>query len=274
MKNKIMTRIAFFLAAVLLLASCGKSYIEENQDAYKPTDVIPVVISTSGPTQALQTFSYDFAVSYSRSGSTWAWSVVDATVQTVSEDTKKASVLFNVLPAGDTALVKVTETTIAGVASAEKILKVKVFPFCPLANGLADLAGTWSGTDGQGPDYVYDVTSSVTTTVSGTKLSVAGANVAFMADFWGENIVSGGSFLVTVNPNGTLDIPQQAFCRTDWDSDYEIKGTGTWDNCGSSPTLKINYDIYYKDGPYWLAARYGANYFGGKTYLTLNIKMD
>jgi hypothetical protein len=273
MKNNIIARVAFFLTAVMLFASCGKSYIEENEDAYKATDVVPIVFSASGPTQALQTFAYNFTVGYDRAGSTWTWTATDATVQSVSEDTKTASILFNVLPASDTALVMVSETTSAGVSSADKIMKVKVFPFCPLANGLADLVGSWSGTDGQG-DFTYDVASSITTEVSGTKLKVSGVNVGFMGDFWGENIVSGGSFLMTVNPNGTLDIPQQSFCHTDWDSDYDIQGTGTWDNCGSTPTFKINYDVYYYDGDYWIAAHYGASYLDGKTYLTVDITLD
>ncbi len=140
----------------------------------------------------------------------WTWTAEGATVSSVSDDTKTANVLFTTIPAHDTALIKVTETTSGGVVSPERVIKVKVNPYCPLANGIATLVGTWSGTDGQGVDYTFNTTS-VTTVVNGTKLEVGGVNVDFMAEFWGENIVTGGTFLMTVNTNGTVDIPQQYF---------------------------------------------------------------
>ncbi len=145
------------------------------------------------PTSALQTFTYPFSVTYNRAGSTWTWTAEGATVSSVSDDKKTANVLFTTIPAHDTALIKVTETTSGGIVSPERVIKVKVNPYCPLANGNATLVGTWSGTDGQGVDYTFNTTS-VTSVVNGTKLEVGGANVDFMAEFWGENIVTGGTF--------------------------------------------------------------------------------
>jgi hypothetical protein len=269
MKKNIITRLAFILAAAVLFASCGKTAIEESQDAYSASDVVPVVLSTSGPTVALQTFTYDFKVTYARAGSTWNWSSADETVSTVSADTRTASVLFDKLPTSGIAIIKVTETTAGGVTSAEKSIEVTVNKFCPLAT--SGFVGTWTGTDGQG-DYTYPAT--ITNTLSGTQILVDGLNVGFMGDFWAETIISGGTCLMTINPDGTLTIAEQYFCDTDYSSGYRIKGSGLWDNCGAKPKLTINYDVWYPDGNYWIAARYGANYLGGKTYLTASITLN
>lgn len=274
MKNNIILRSAFILVALLLLTTC-ETDMEKAQDDYSAGQVTPAIVSTSGSDLVLQTFTYPYSVTYFRAGSTWAWTATEATVDSVSADKRTAYILFDVLPANDTALISVTETTIGGVTSAPKVLEVKVNQFCPLTNWINDLVGTWSGTDGQGVDYTFDVTSGITTSVSTTKLLVDGVNVDFMATFWAENIVSGGTFLMTVYPNGTLDIPQQWFCKTDYlDSEYEIKGSGTWDNCTATPSFKITYDIYYPAGGYWIAFKYGASYLDGKKYLECIIEMD
>jgi hypothetical protein len=269
MKKNIITRMAFILAAAVIFASCGKTAIEESQDAYSASDVVPVVLSTSGPTVALQTFTYDFKVTYARAGSTWSWSSADETVSTVSADTRTASVLFDKLPTSGKAIIKVTETTAGGVTSPEKLIEVTVNKFCPLAT--SGFVGTWTGTDGQA-DFTYP--ADVTTTLSGTQILVDGLNVGFMGDFWAETIISGGTCLMTVNPDGTLTIAEQYFCDTDYSVGYRIKGSGLWDNCGSKPKLTINYDVWYPDGNYWIAAKYAANYLGGKAYLTATLTMN
>lgn len=266
MKNKILLLVSFVLVAIWSIPSC-ETDMKKAQDAYTAAKVIPIVIRASGPTLALATKIYTYKVTYDRAGSTWTWSAVGATVQSVSDDKKTATVMFPTVPTNDTALVKVTETTSGGVTSPEKIFKVRVNPFCALA--LSGFVGTWAGTDGQGPDY-NEPTTSVTTTVSGTNLLVAGLNVAWMADFWAENIIAGGTCLMTINDDGTLIVPEQYFCDTDFSAGYKIKGTGTWDNCGAKPTIKLNYDIWYPDSNFWLAAHY-KTYFGGKDYLTANL---
>jgi hypothetical protein len=272
MKNNIILRFAYILVALSLFTTC-ETDMEKAQDDYSAGKVTPVIIGTSGSDLVLQTFTYPYSVTYFRAGSTWNWTATNATVDSVSADKRTAYVLFDQLPADDTALVSVKETSIGGITSAPKVLKVKVNQFCPLTNWLNDLVGTWSGYDGQGVDYTDTLTSFVTTSVSSTKLLVSGVGASFMVNFWGENIVTGGTFLMTVNENGTLDIPQQFYCHTDWDSDYDIRGTGTWDNCGPSPTFKINYDIYYYDSGYWIAAHYKA-YLDDIPYLTVNIALD
>lgn len=270
MKNKITAPVAFFLSAVLLLASCGKSYIEENQDAYKPTNVIPVVFSASGPSLVLQTKTYSFQVNYSRSGSTWNWTAVDATVQSVSEDTKTASVVFNTLPANNIAQVKVTETTAAGVTSDEKIMNVTVKPFCPLTGGMADLAGSWGGEDAY-YESIIAMTADGASTVKAT-----GIGVGFIEDWWAEEVVTGGNVVITVNDDGTVNIPRQYLFTTLYDGDnydYEIIGSGTWDNCTATPSMKITYDIYYEGEAKGLAATY-ASYLDNIPYLSIDIALD
>jgi hypothetical protein len=266
MKNKILLLVSFILVAVWLIPSC-ETDMEKAQDAYTPTQVIPLVISATGPTLALATKTYTYAITYDRAGSTWTWTAVGATVQAVSTDKKTATVLFTTVPANDTALIKVTETTSGGVTSPEKVFKVRVNPFCALA--LSGFVGTWHGTDGQGPDY-NEATTTVTTAVSGTNLLVGGLNVAWMGDFWAETIIAGGTCLMTINDDGTLVVPEQYFCDTNASTGYRIKGTGTWDNCGAKPTIKLNYDIWYPDSNYWITAHY-KSYFGGLTYLTAAI---
>lgn len=145
----------------------------------------------------------------------------------------------------------------------------KRFPYCPLENGLADLVGTWTGSDAW---YGTGFTS----IVDGTKLRVSGMGEAFMANWWGEPVVSGGSFLMTVNGNGTVDIPRQYIFTTIWGGDlydYEVKGTGKWENCGASPKLTITYDIYYPGDADGLAKMY-ASYLDNIPYLTAVVTLS
>ena len=94
---------------------------------------------------------------------------------------------------------------------------LKRIEFCPLASGVASLVGSWSGDDA-------GYTASVTTVVDGTKLKVSGIGEPFIADFWGETVISGGSFLMTVQGNGLVDIPRQYIFTTTYAGspyDYE-----------------------------------------------------
>ncbi len=270
MKMKNISIGAALIIPGLLLAGCGKTYIEENQDNYKASNVIPVVISAEGPSVVLQTKSYAFKVKYDRAGSKWNWTAVNATVSSVSNDTKTATVLFNVLPANDTALVKVTETTAGGVTSPEKVFKVKVKPFCPLQNGMNDLAGSWSGDD------AYDYESIITTEVNNaTSLKMTGISVPFIEDWWGETVIEGGTCIININDDGTVEIPRQYIYTTEYDGDnydYEIKGAGTWDNCGNSPALMIIYDIYYTGDEKGLAETYSS--YLPNPYLLADITLD
>jgi hypothetical protein len=252
--------------------------MEENQDAYEASDVIPVVLSVSGPSQVLQTFSYEFEVAYDRAGSSWTWSSADATISSVATDTKSAMILFDKLPASGKAYIDITETTSGGKTSPVKSVEVAVNPFCPLPNGVADLVGTWSGIDGTASgDAPW--ASMITSTAEGTTLILSGIGEPFIDQWWGEPVVAGGSCEVTINPDGTLVIPRQYVFTTIWDGDnydYDIVGTGNWDNCGATPTMVIQYDIIYStdgdaDG---LVAYYSTGGYFDNPYLIADITLD
>lgn len=144
---------------------------------------------------------------------------------------------------------------------------VKRFAFCPL-NGLADLVGTWTGED------AYYGTG-FTTSIDNGKIKVEGMGEAFIEDWWGEQVVAGGSFLMTINGNGTVDIPRQYIFTTVYQGDnydYEVKGTGKWENCGANPRLIITYDIYYPGDADGLAKTY-AGYLDNIPYLTADVTL-
>jgi hypothetical protein len=264
----------FAILMIILVSSCMNDPIKEAQDNYDYNAIIPEVLNgVQGPSLAIQTFTADYTINYYRGGSQWNWSATNATVKSVSEDTRIATILFATYPSGGKATVNVTETTQGGVTSPAVSREVTVQKYCPLANGVANLAGSWAGTDGQG-DYTYE--SVITTAVSGTQLAVTGIGKGFIEDFWGETVQSGGTCKMTVNVNGTLDIPRQYIFTTDYKGDaydYEIKGSGTWDNCGSKPTLKISYDIYYPGDATGIAASY-PSYFNGLTYLSAVLTLN
>lgn len=84
--------------------------------------------------------------------------------------------------------------------------------------------------------------------------TIDGINFGWMADWWGEVIVSGGT-LVYTNPTATtIDIPLQKYCKTTWNgapqTEYYIQGTGTIDNSGAYPVWTIHYDL--KQGDTWI----------------------
>jgi hypothetical protein len=218
MKNTIILKLSLFIMAAYLFSTCGKLPVEESQDAYDATKVIPKVLGTQGTNLALQTKKYLYNVTYFRAGSTWNWSVTDAEIDSTSPDKRTVRVVFSTLPANDTALVKVSETTSGGTTSDVYVIKVKVNPFCPLINGLADLVGSWSGDDGYYP-------SVMTTTTDGTLLQATDMGVGFIEGFWGETVTTHGTLNISINDDGTVTIPRQYAFTTLYDGsnyDYEI----------------------------------------------------
>lgn len=154
------------------------------------------------------------------------------------------------------------------------LYNLKRIEFCPLVNGVADFVGSWSGDDGAGKDGTFP--SVIKTSLNGTKLTVSGMSDGFMVNFWGESIIAGGTFTMTVKGNGLIDIPRQYIYTTVYkgaNSDYEIKGSGKWVNCGAKPKMLITYDIYYVGDEKGLAAQY-SSYLDGSTFLTANITLN
>ncbi len=105
---------------------------------------------------------------------------------------------------------------------------------------------TWSG-----KDATYD--SQVITTSSCSGPIITGLCNGWMVDFWGENIISGGSCSYTVSGN-TITIPYQYYETTTYSGaspnypPYYIQGTGTIDNSGPEPVWTLTYDLYQASG--------------------------
>jgi len=140
----------------------------------------------------------------------------------------------------------------------------------PLENGVADLAGSW-GIDENFTNGDYFGEANFSTTWDGTNLISSGFGQQMIANFWGEPVVAGGTFNMTVTEDGTITIPRQYVFTTVYEGvnyDYEIEGSGTWVSlCGEAPEMSIQYDIYYPGDAVGLAESYagyfGASYFGG-----------
>jgi len=140
----------------------------------------------------------------------------------------------------------------------------------PLENGLSDLAGSWVINQSYTNGSYYDE-ANFSATWDGTNLNASGLGQAMIDSFWGEPVVAGGDFNMTVTENGTITIPRQYIFTTVYEGenyDYEIEGSGTWVSlCGEAPEMKIKYDIYYPGDADGLASSYasyfGASYFGG-----------
>jgi hypothetical protein len=154
-------------------------------------------------------------------------------------------------------------------------VNITVMMVCDLINGVDDLVGSWDGSDA----WEYSG-SGITTVANGTDaLVVSGMGEDFIADpsFWGEPVISGGSFNMNINSNGTLEIPRQYIFTTEYAGDpydYEIQGSGFWKNCGTSPVLEISYDIYYPGDAVGLAGSYPDYMYEGNSYLYTEITLQ
>ncbi|WP_163323112.1 hypothetical protein [Draconibacterium mangrovi] len=235
------------IAVVSMFNSCETPPMEAAQDAYDYDAIIPEVLGgVDGPSIAIQTFTADFTIGYYRGGSTWNWSVEDAVIESVSEDTRVATVRFADFPADGIATITVSETTMGGITSDPASIDVTVQKYCPLTNGEADLVGSWQGTDAVTDGYTEGL-SQVVTAVDGGKLMITGLGVDWMTNFWGEEIIDGGTVELIVNEDGTVEIEEQYYITTVYDGEeqdpYTIRGSGSWDNCGGYPSLIIEYEM-------------------------------
>lgn len=120
-------------------------------------------------------------------------------------------------------------------------------PWCPLED-LNDMAGTWDGLDDWGN------TERMVTTVDADNLMMSGLGKVWLADVWGESSTAEASVVMTMNPDGTLDIEEQYIFTTVWDGapyDYAIVGSGTWNNC--TKIMHIEYDMHNTTDGYYLS---------------------
>lgn len=142
---------------------------------------------------------------------------------------------------------------------------LKRIEFCVLENGVADLVGPYNVIE-NGSGYENGFTA----TQDGENLIIDGLAQDFIAGFWGEPVIAGGSFTMEIAPNGEMTIPRQYIYTTTWDGnpyEYEIEGSGIWRNCGAKPVMELTYDIYYPGDLDGLAKTYSAYlpnpYLGG-----------
>ena len=141
-----------------------------------------------------------------------------------------------------------------------------------IGEGVSDPKGIFGTTIGlfekYGPDRVIETPvaeNGFTATANGDKLNISGLAESFIAGFWGEPVIAGGTFSMDVAGNGLVTIPRQYIYTTTYGGaayDYEISGSGTWTNCGAKPTLTFTYDIFYPGDAEGLAQSY-ASYLNG-----------
>lgn len=194
--------------------------------------------------------------------STFTWTATAGEVSSPSGQPWIAEIFFSNEDVGDV-VVSLIEQNAKGMKDTSHF-EVTVNEYCPLDGGMNDLVGSWSGTDAW-------FESQITIEVSGSDLAVSGMNAGFITDWWGEEITDGGTITMTFNEDGTVEIPRQYIFTTLYDGDpydYEIEGSGRWNNCGVSPALLITYDIYYADEEFAFPDGAGiAEFYYGYDYL-------
>jgi len=154
MKNKILASISFLVVIAFMFSACEKPPIEEANEEYDYSKIVPIVSSIAGPTAVAAHGLSEFPYTYSaptRGGSTWAWTVTTlagtgAAEITLEESGRIAKINFPQRSAADVATVSVIETTLGGSSSVAKTLDVDLNAFCPYL--WADYAGNYTGTSG------------------------------------------------------------------------------------------------------------------------------
>jgi len=126
-----------------------------------------------------------------------------------------------------------------------------------------DLVGDWAGTDNVGFDDV------VTISDNGDGVSIWGLGFGWFEspDFWSENVVGGGPvpLVFDFTKLGVISIADQYYITSDWDDDYNLRGTAKINLCGDIPVLTFEYDIAYTGD----ADGIGVTYLGELFTITL-----
>lgn len=237
MKKIIIGLSAIVFMGVLIISSCTTPPIEAAQEAYDYNAIQPKVLSVVGPDVVTQTFTIEYTIGYHRGGSTWNWSADEATIVSVSEDTRVASIKFEAFPSDEFATITVSETTMGGVTSEPVSKEVQVQRFCPYE--MAAFEGNYTGTepDTHGPTVIMEQTSSL------NQLKVY--NLAwFVPNAWGENWADGdGSCLMDFSCGEIVVIEPQWIGDSDYPDVYGIKGSGTFNP--DTKTITLTYDVAY-----------------------------
>jgi hypothetical protein len=255
MKNKIFFAIAL-LMVVSLFDSCTTPPMEAAQEAYNYDAIVPKVLNgIQGTAVAFQTTTADYTIDYYRGGSTWNWSAEGATVKSVSEDSRTATIEY---PTDGTAKITVTETTQGGVTSDPATLDVTVNAFCPWTAD--DFVGTWVGVESVGGDDNEDITF-VITKIDANTISINADQDGYpgllqsVYKGWGETFQAGfgleGDIHVTLGlGDGSLSLnPGEYWGQTlPGPYDYWYVGSGNWDGCASS--ISLNFEMHWDDADF------------------------
>jgi len=210
-------------AAGMILTSCKGREIP-----------LPVDYTVNGPATVFQTevADYEVTVPWEQPGTTWSWTVAGATLQNISSDTKIATFSFAAMPANDTAYITIGEKTSDGIKADDKVVKVKVTPFCTF--NINNFTGVFD-CDEAG----YDVYS-----VNFTKDPVL-ANTISNDNFW--DFAAPGS-VVKYTLSGDFEekvtVPHQTFTFFDATVGW-VEGSGTYNGCDNSMT--VDYRLFYDD---------------------------
>lgn len=254
MKNKIFFAIAL-LMVVSLFDSCTTPPIEAAQEAYNYNAIVPKVLNgIQGGTVAFQTTEADFTIDYYRGGSTWNWSVEGATIKSISEDTRTATVEY---PTAGTAKIMVTETTQGGVTSEQETLDVTVNEFCPMTAD--DFVGTWAGTESVNGGDPEDITMIISKVDDGTiRIDAQGGTPGLLQSVysgWGETFQAGfgleGNILVNLGlADGSLSLNSGEYWGQTLPGpyDYWYVGSGTWNGCSSS--ISFDFEMHWDDADF------------------------
>ncbi|MCM4168499.1 hypothetical protein KCTC52924_02074 [Arenibacter antarcticus] len=199
---------------------------------------------------------------------------LSSTSVTIPAGSTAASVSFKTntseMPVGEPLKLVLTVDAGANTATAGTLLTYDLLriAFCPLENGSADLAGSFTQTNDVSGAY----SDAITAVAADADLSISGLGAKFITSGWGEPIINGGTITAKIAGNGIVTIPRQYIFTTEWEGDpykYEISGTGKWTNCDAKPTLVVTYDIYYVGDEKGLAQQYVASGTLGGTF-TMN----
>ena len=247
MKNKILASISFLVVITLMFSACEKSPVEEANEDYDYSKIIPLVSAIAGPTAVAAHGLSEFPYTYSaptRGGSSWAWTVTTlagtgAAEITLEENGRIAKINFPQRSVVDTATISVIETTMGGVSSVPQTLKVALEAFCPYL--WADWAGNYTGTSGAHSDpVIFTATSDL------NHFKVDGL-ADFVYSSWGENWTSGdGSCIASFSCGDVFTILKQEVGDTDYPDTYLIDGTGIVDPVNK--TISLVYTVYYTGG--------------------------
>ncbi|MBN2166812.1 MAG: hypothetical protein JW717_11095 [Marinilabiliaceae bacterium] len=229
------------IGLIIILTGCNE------KDSYDFSKVIPGKTEIHGSSSILTGIGGVYTALI-RGGSTYEWYAAEGSgdVSFTPVDDKPYAIFINSDSEFDTvAFIVAVETTMGGIRGIPDTMQISIQRYCPLINGISDFVGSWYGIDA---DYSVGVDLSIVTEIIDDTLYMTGLGFGWLIDFWGEEIIDGGTLVLEVNAdNGEVVIPEQTYFTTIYEDEeqepYTISGKGKWNNCGSKPVLILEYDL-------------------------------